>query len=141
MALVKIGLTYAERHLISTVLNDLPKVDIGDLNNMSELYSTLELRDIRKKFEAMAEEAMKANKPMRWADIIEFDAEKKFFTLDSVYVKWLSEILNERNWNSQVVVNQATGERKEHEVPISLDQGITIAGLVDALRTAEPVKK
>ena len=148
--LKKFKLTFAERHLVQQLLNDITKLDITGARFSRTIYETLELRSVRKTVDELSEIYKKTDaKFVRWGDLLDFgndaDAKKenkpRSFTMDDSALSWLQDRLKEHDWNKQVVINSQTGTRTEHEVPLPLEQAIVLANLTDALANAEDVYK
>lgn len=147
MGLVSVTLTFAQRHLCNILLNDMAKVDIETARAMRAIYKSFELREVRKDVEELTELFEKTKKPgvfVRWLDLINWEkdnnVEPRTFTTDSDRVKWLSEQISAKDWNKQVVRNPQTGEAREIETVIPLEQALVIADIMDAFHDAQEVK-
>ena len=152
MALKKITFGFAERHLINQLLNDISKVSVESARMMRGINDTLELRDVRNYVDELTKiyEKIQPPKFLRWLDLLDIglpsdkaakkEHKPRTFTMDDVYITWLSEQLKNHDWNKQVIQNPQTGQRSEVEVPIPLEQSIVIANTADALLAAEAVQ-
>lgn len=151
MTLMRLTLTFSERHLINSILNDLEELDIQGARTVRELSRVLGLREVKAVVEELIQTYSKVpNRGMRWADILDLDendhSEKgeeriggpRMYTLDDSYIRWLQDIFNAKDWNRQVVI-APNGDKKEVDMPVSVEQAITIANLDDSLRDAKPV--
>jgi len=126
MALVRVELSLAERHLCNVFLNDLPKVNLEVAENVREIYRTFELREVSRKIRKLSEDS----ENVTWDDLIEFSERKenspRTFTLDGSYIIWLRKALEEKEWNIVIGFNR-NGEKFERPVTLSVEQIITIA--------------
>ena len=132
MTLVKIEVTFAERHMINNILSTLPNPSLDTARFVREWRRRLELRTVAKDVEALTEEARATDTPLDWDDLVEFAPDRHAYTIDNGYVASLLTEMKTRSW----AVKGPNGV----DIPIPASQLEIIADLEDALLQAKEVK-
>lgn len=159
MSAVEVYLTLASRSLISRVLTQTKSVTTSTAKTGREIRSRLELRESGKaidKLEKVHEHAFMAEllvyqekvkeetatendlpptqANVSWDELM--DTEAKRYTIDDVYINWLLDELEQKDWR-KVYLHNPNGTVQMAETSVSVAQMEAIADLVDALEKAK----